>query len=101
MAIITRVMAKFGDHVLRGNLPTAGYPTVRCASFDEQPCTLAEANAHLELLAPHGIVVMSGRERGPLGGWINLRYTHDQISPNLAARRYLHIAYISKEDIHG
>lgn len=101
MAIITRSMA---EHLAaRTYGKNGGYPVSKAISFEETPCTLEEANAHLTMLAPHGIVVVA--TRGPKGGWKSARYTSSPVSQWLANHRSLHIGYaafqISKESNDG
>lgn len=99
MAIISRSMPEWAKS---NSGRFTRYLITRAISFDETPCTLAEANAHLTMLAPHGIVVLASR--GLRGGWSGSGYTHDLITEGLAMRRTLHIGYLantSKVDIYG
>jgi hypothetical protein len=102
MAIITRGMVEY-LRVATSNAGRPPWPTTHAISFEETPCTLDEANAHLEMLSPSGIVVLA-RPRGPKGGWGVLRFISKRITLRITFRHTLHIGYRAEpatEKIYG
>lgn len=71
------------------------YPLNTQIEFEEEPCTVDQACAHLVLTAPDGVVVMA-KARGPRGGWPWVRFVMAEEARCLqpGRRNTLHIGRI-------